>query len=104
MRSSVKTFKHEYIGDPWVNRIQISYELSSGSGKGCIRCVADRISTLVFMATDNFNMVIIGKMVFVVFLASFDPILFILAAECVTKTCMESWNTSNFGQVGPVAF
>ena len=41
----------------------------------------NRIITLVFMATDSFHRVIMGKKVLPLFSADFHPILFILAGN-----------------------
>ena len=49
------------------------------------------------MATESPHWLIMGKTMSPLFLGCFDPILFIQ----VTRTCIKSRTSSNFGQIGP---
>ena len=62
VRSCVNTFKHEYLRNQQADCNQILSEASLVWRKGCIRFWPDRIGTLVYMATDSSQRVIMGRM------------------------------------------
>ena len=73
-----------------------------GGGKVASGFGADRVNTLVSMATDSFHRTIMGKTVFSCFLSCFDPILFILACnvdEHISFNELEFWTsqTTDYG-------
>ena len=61
MHASVNTFKHEYLCNQLADWNEILSEASLGWGKGSVSVDPDWIRTLVSMATDSSDRVIMGK-------------------------------------------
>ena len=71
MRLFINTFKHEYLCDQVADHNQILSEESFGQGKAALGFGADRVRTLVSMATDTSHRVVMGKTVSSGFLSYF---------------------------------
>ena len=74
------------------NAIKFYLKCHWGRGKTALCFGADRIKTLVFMATESF----MRKTAAPPFLECFDTIVLYLQ---VTRTCIKAMMTSKFGQI-----
>ena len=84
------------VGQSWSN---CKYSIIGVMRKAAYGFGADWIKTLVSMATESSHWLIMGKMTFPSFLGYF---WFYFLYLQVTRTCIKSRTSSNFGQIGPL--
>ena len=94
------TFELEYLWSQLDNLDQILYVASLGRGKGCISFEADWIKTLVFHGNRNPPLTYNGENDGFTFSRLFLIQSFLYFQ--VTRTCIQSRTSSNFGKIGPV--
>ena len=98
--SVIIQMKLEYLWDQYANVDQILYEASLGWGKGCVRFRDKLDQNSGFHGKRKRPLTYNGENDVSTFCQLF-LIRFFLYLQ-VTRTCIKSWMSSNFGQIGPL--
>ena len=98
--SKISHFELEYLCSQLASLDQILSVASFGWGKSCIRFWGWLDQNSGFHGNRKPPLLIMGNMMSPPFLGCFYPILFLYLQ--VTRTCIKSRTSSNFGQIGPL--